>query len=127
MKKYLIICFIGYWVTFFSLGCRKEDDQSALKRLDLASLSSRPAVQQNRYPANDQISDSRRTAITTAVELVSNAVCGINVTQMREYVRSPFPFYDDPFFRFFFPEVSQASKELRFWFLNFKRRLYCNQ
>jgi serine protease Do len=38
------------------------------------------------------------------VTLVSDATCGINVIQMREYVRSPFTFDDDPFFRFFFPE-----------------------
>lgn len=104
MRRYIIIYLIGYLVTFYTLGCGKQEKESALEKLDLASLSSQPAAEQNRYSTNDQISNSRRTAITRAVELVSDAVCGINVTQIREYVRSPFRFYDDPFFRFFFPE-----------------------
>jgi serine protease Do len=35
--------------------------------------------------------------------MVSNAVCGINVIQIREFVRTPFTFYDDPFFRHLLP------------------------
>ncbi|NIR70152.1 trypsin-like serine protease [candidate division KSB1 bacterium] len=61
----------------------------------------------------------RQTAITRAVDKVSDAVCGINVTQIREYRRSPFSLYDDPFLRFFFPErvPRRAVKSLGSGFL----------
>ncbi|MFQ5824850.1 MAG: S1C family serine protease [bacterium] len=113
MKKW-IICLIGILISFHFLSCEKPERQSALKKLD---LTAQPDVQQNRYTINDEISNSRRTAITKAVELVSDAVCGINVTQIREYVRTPF--YDDPFLRFFFPErrFRQAVKSLGSGFL----------
>jgi serine protease Do len=53
--------------------------------------------------AGDDISKSRQTAVTRAVEDVSGAVVGINVTEVREY-RDPFAnfFGNDPFFRQFF-------------------------
>lgn len=51
----------------------------------------------------DDISKSRQTAITRAVEKVSGAVVGINVIEIREY-RDPMAnfFGNDPFFRQFF-------------------------
>lgn len=51
----------------------------------------------------DDITKSRQTAITRAVEKVSEAVVGINVTEIREY-RDPLAnfFGNDPFFRQFF-------------------------
>jgi serine protease Do len=51
----------------------------------------------------DSISSSRQTAITRAVESVSAAVVGINVTEIREY-RDPWAsfFGNDPVFRQFF-------------------------
>jgi serine protease Do len=45
----------------------------------------------------DEISNSRRNAITRAIEIVSPAVVGINVTELRER-------RVDPFFRLFFGE-----------------------
>ncbi|HLP15744.1 MAG TPA: trypsin-like peptidase domain-containing protein [Bacteroidota bacterium] len=53
--------------------------------------------------AQDEISNSRRTAITYTVERVSPAVVGINVTEIREYA-DPLSnlFGNDPFFRQFF-------------------------
>lgn len=50
---------------------------------------------------NQQLTNSRQTVITEAVKKVSPAVVGINVIQIKEY-RSPL--FDDPFFRYFFPE-----------------------
>lgn len=52
---------------------------------------------------NIQIIQSRQNAITKTVALVSPAVVGINVTEIREY-RDPFAnfFGNDPFFRQFF-------------------------
>jgi serine protease Do len=59
---------------------------------------------QERNGINDAIANSRGNAITNAVAKVSAAVCGINVTQIREFVRTPFTFYDDPFFRYLIPQ-----------------------
>jgi serine protease Do len=57
----------------------------------------------NRQQVTNDISDSRRNAITETVANVSSAVVGINVTEIREY-KDPFGdmFGNDPFFRQFF-------------------------
>lgn len=62
-----------------------------------------PVVETKTEPAasEDDIANSRRNAITRAVEKLKPAVVGINVTQIKEYV--PRSLYDDSFFRFFFP------------------------
>lgn len=52
-----------------------------------------------RVSAQDEITASRRNAITRAVELVSPAVVGINVVEVRQYRD---PFFNDPMFRYFF-------------------------
>lgn len=57
-----------------------------------------------RNKATQDIADSRRNAITRAVEIVSPAVVGINVIQIKQY-SSPRWLFDDPFFRHFFPET----------------------
>jgi serine protease Do len=54
-----------------------------------------------RDSVNDIVSHSRRNAITRTVALVSPAVVGINVTEVRQY-RQWSPWGDDPFFRQFF-------------------------
>jgi serine protease Do len=116
MKRNLFYLIV--WLGVFTiLSCGNQDDQSALNELDVASLTTQPAAEQNKNSVNNEISDSRRTAITRAVEKVSDAVSGINVTQIREYVQTPF--YDDPFLRFFFPErrFRQAVKSLGSGFL----------
>jgi len=53
--------------------------------------------------SDDEISKSRKNAITNTVESVSPAIVGITVTEVREY-QDPFSnfFGDDPFFRQFF-------------------------
>jgi serine protease Do len=53
--------------------------------------------------SDDDISKSRKNAITNTVESVSPAIVGITVTEVREY-QDPFSnfFGDDPFFRQFF-------------------------
>ncbi len=70
----------------------------------------------------DDVSNSRRNAITNAVAIASPAVVGINVTEIRE-----FQYYDpfaDPFFDYFFggrrrqsPKVQQEIKSLGSGFL----------
>ncbi len=66
-------------------------------------VSSMFSASEQQKSAGDDISNSRRNAITTTVESVSPAVVGITVTEVREY-QDPFSnfFGDDPFFRQFF-------------------------
>lgn len=62
---------------------------------------------------NDNISSSRKNAITIAVDHASPAVVGINVTEVREYqVRDPFSnfFGEDPFFRQYFGNRSYQQE-----------------
>ncbi|HET6511949.1 MAG TPA: trypsin-like peptidase domain-containing protein, partial [Candidatus Kapabacteria bacterium] len=76
-----------------------NDAETELKNGDKVYTVSRDAQETQRDP-NEQISASRRNAITTAVSKASPAVVGINVTQVREErTRS---FFDDPFFDQFF-------------------------
>lgn len=96
MKKNLLLIFL---LSLLS-ACQSNEKQAAMT--DLAAMTPQPVSQQNNQLVNDEIFNSRRTAITRAVEKVSDAVCGINVTQIRQARRSIY--YDDPFLRFFFPE-----------------------
>ena len=59
---------------------------------------------------NEQISQDRQTAITRAIEKVSNSIVGINVEEVRE-VRDPF--MNDPFFRQFFGEMAPQRQTIR--------------
>lgn len=100
MKYPIFVLLFG--VFFFIQGCDRNEKRSAATDLDLSAISPQPVSQQGRQSLNNRISNSRHTAITLAVEKVSGAVCGINVTQIRRRSRSLY--YDDPFLRFFFPE-----------------------
>ena len=57
---------------------------------------------QQKQVLNNDITKSRDNVITETVKLVSPAVVGINVTQIRQYQEPVNPFFDDPFFRQFF-------------------------
>lgn len=62
---------------------------------------------------NDDITNSRNNIITKTVELVSPAVVGINVIEIRQ-VRDPFSyFFDDPFFRQFFGDRRTNSRRVQ--------------
>jgi serine protease Do len=63
---------------------------------------------QDKPKANDDISNSRRNAITKTVAMISPAIVGINVTEIRTY-RDPF-WSDDPIFRYFFGDRSYKQK-----------------
>ncbi len=121
MKKNLLLIFLPSLL----LACQSDEKQ--LATTDLAAMTSQPVSQQSGQLVNDQISNSRRTAITRAVEKVSDAVCGINVTQMRQARRSNY--YDDPFLRFFFSGENSApgDKESGFRVFDFVRGFYFNQ
>ncbi|HMK38953.1 MAG TPA: trypsin-like peptidase domain-containing protein [Bacteroidota bacterium] len=58
---------------------------------------------------SDAIGGSRRNAITRTVAMVSPAVVGINVTEVRQY-RYRSPWGDDPFFRQFFGDQTYSER-----------------
>ncbi|HPG38992.1 MAG TPA: trypsin-like peptidase domain-containing protein [bacterium] len=58
------------------------------------------------------VENSRRNAITEAIEKVSPAVVGINITQVQRYYSNN-PFFDDPFFRHFFREWPTFEKQVQ--------------
>ncbi|HTO94410.1 MAG TPA: trypsin-like peptidase domain-containing protein [Bacteroidota bacterium] len=62
-----------------------------------------------RDSAGEAIGGSRRNAITRTVSVVSPAVVGINVTEVRQY-RYRSPWGDDPFFRQFFPDRTYTER-----------------
>jgi len=94
----------------FAAGCAKEKGEKegapayeAASTLPGGGLA--PEVEETAAAAataQQEISSSRQNAITRAVARVVPSVVGINVTQIREVVRRS-PFFDDPFFRQFFP------------------------
>lgn len=117
MVKRRALKFALVFLAALTLGGCGNEDEPAIGELELAAFQPRPVAVQSNAGANNDITASRRNAITRAVEQVSNAVCGINVIQIREYFTTPF--YDDPFMRFFFPERSfrEAVKSLGSGFL----------
>jgi serine protease Do len=71
------------------------------------------ALYQQSNQNNDEISNSRRNIITETVKKVSPAVVGINVIEIQKY-RDPFSsFFDDPFFKQFFGDRSNPSREIK--------------
>ncbi|MCL5028727.1 MAG: trypsin-like peptidase domain-containing protein [Bacteroidetes bacterium] len=68
---------------------------------------------QQRSQTNDDINDSRKTAITETVKKVSPAVVGINVTEIQQY-NSPFSsFFSDPFFKQFFGNQGMFNQKVK--------------
>lgn len=59
---------------------------------------------------NENITQDRQTAITRAIEKVSNSIVGINVEEVRE-VRDPF--MNDPFFQQFFGQQAPQRQTVR--------------
>ncbi|MDD4961645.1 MAG: hypothetical protein PHX07_05360, partial [Candidatus Marinimicrobia bacterium] len=56
----------------------------------------------------DSIIPQRETSITRTIRKVSPAIIGIHVTQIQQY--SANPFFNDPFFRQFFPNSIYRRK-----------------
>ncbi|MEW6511629.1 MAG: trypsin-like peptidase domain-containing protein [Bacteroidota bacterium] len=73
-----------------------QDEGAPFTEVTTASLQSA-----DRDSASESVSSSRKNAITHTVALVSPAVVGINVTEVRQ-IRYRSPWGDDPFFRQFF-------------------------
>ena len=71
------------------------------------------AYLQEKQIQNDDISNSRKNIITETVKKVSPGVVGINVIEIQQY-RNPFgSFFDDPFFRQFFGNRGNRSREIK--------------
>jgi serine protease Do len=64
----------------------------------------------DRSEKNENISQDRQTAITRAIDKVSNTIVGINVEEVRE-VRDPF--MNDPFFQQFFGQQGPQRQTVR--------------
>jgi serine protease Do len=100
MIRKLIAVFI---VIFFGMNCQNtaehqpSSDDSSIVRTVYAQTDTG-----KKESAEEQIFQSRQNAITRAVAKVSPAVVGITVTQ-KVVQRSPF--MDDPYLRYFFPEL----------------------
>ena len=97
MQYYILFSFL-----LFLIGCGPSDSASSIPRPKQPQANSKNHNESEGHDQNNDIYNSRHNAITRSVELVSSAICGINVTQIRESRRSRY--YDDPFFRYFFPE-----------------------
>lgn len=104
------VFFASFVVAFFA-ACGQE--QSSLENDVHASTVKKHAAlsaeNSNAQSLQQSIANSRETAITRAVKLISDAVVGINVIQMREYRRRSI-FDDDPFFRQFFPSIPYRER-----------------
>jgi serine protease Do len=92
---------IGIYIYSF-YSAQKPQTQSGS---DSLFSSTAYAAMQTDTSLNQQIAQNRQTAITKAVNRISQAVVSVNVIQVREYTRrSPFR-SRDPFLREFFPEL----------------------
>lgn len=74
----------------------------AEKRQNVDTALVTPA--QAQVSSNEDLSSHRQNAITRAVQKVTPAVVSVNVTKINRYVQRN-PFFNDPFFRQFFPEL----------------------
>ncbi len=97
MKNLAFLTFIIILSTFQS--CSAESEQDGSKNGTSIALNTEST--ENVDVINNEITNSRRNAITGAVAKCSPAIVGINVTEVRQVVYSN-PFLDDPFFRRFF-------------------------
>lgn len=97
-------CVLFFWVCVLIVTGCKDKDIVQNDKMEVASVAAPPSAlppSADDEKKQDAISNSRQNAITRAVATISDAVVGINVTQIREARRG---YADDPFFRFFFPE-----------------------
>lgn len=104
-RKRLIFLFI--LIIPIEWNCRNRDN---LQNQIIDSLSIKSAIAQADTLQSENVQDrlysTRQNAITQAVAHVSPAVVGITVTEIQRVVQRN-PFLDDPYWRFFFPELFQ--------------------
>jgi serine protease Do len=91
--------FIATLIITFLISCKAQsNNDSNDNKQDLALNENRV---EKLSSTNNDISNSRRNAITDAIAKCSPAIVGINVTEVRQVVYRN-PFLDDPMFRRFF-------------------------
>jgi serine protease Do len=95
-SRLLVPLFIG----LIASACNAQQDEGALSdNLERDRPSARVSLNER---LNDDITASRRNAITGAVQNASPAIVGINVTEIRNYADPFGGMFDDPFFERFF-------------------------
>ena len=96
-----LVCICAGGILGYSLAPRGASSKTVTAGSEQRSSLFTSGEQQK--SSDDEISKSRKNAITNTVESVSPAIVGITVTEVREY-QDPFSnfFGDDPFFRQFF-------------------------
>ena len=102
---------IGYYA---GVAPRSAETSTAERQFAGAPFEeARPASHSAESRDSDDVTTSRRNAITRTVAECSAAVVGINVIEVRQY-RYRSPWGDDPFFRQFFPDqlYTQQVQEL---------------
>jgi serine protease Do len=106
IRRTLIPFALAFMVILAACTAQPRDD-------DGSRAPQRVPATPTRANLDDDITASRHNAITRAVQAVSPAVVGINVTEVREYSRDPFldEFYNDPFFQRFFPRQRQTFRQ----------------
>lgn len=119
MKRLLITCLVGLCLAGILIALpRPSLVVEPLKKIITSESEQSAAVpvsSENRdetiQTSNQDVTSSRRNAITKAVSLGSPAVVGINVVEVREYqVRDPFSdFFNDPFFGMYFNQRAQPQ------------------
>ena len=103
----IFVVFLFVYPFLFACGQSGDSEQAtAVQEVQTQSAGQQaltPIAMTKTEPATsqDDIANTRRNAITRAVERLKPAVVGINVTQIKKYI--PRSLYDDSFFRFFFP------------------------
>jgi len=103
MDRMFRVIITVFLVIFFELNCQNIAERPAgANDSSLVKSAYAQSDTNNREIAGEQIFQSRQNAITRAVAKVSPAVVGITVTQ---HVVRRSPFLDDPYLRYFFPEL----------------------
>lgn len=104
IRRYLVIVFSGVLILLLYCQSTPNSDSGSAGR-DSSVTSPAEQTKNNLAETNRQINYSRQTAITHAASLVTPAVVGINVIQVKKYTqRSPFNM-QDPLWRDLFPEL----------------------
>jgi serine protease Do len=101
LKKVIIILIL----TLVELNCQDlVKNQAITGDSSLVKSAYAQIDTTNSENTNENIYQSRQNAITRAVGQVSPAVVGITVTEIQRVVQRN-PFMDDPYLRYFFPEL----------------------
>lgn len=107
MQRLIIVAVLLTVVIIFNSSCTKDaSKQSSLTDTLLLQSAYAQSETTQKPQITEEIYQSRQNAITQAVAKASPAVVGITVIEIKRYrYRQRNPFSDDPFWRYFFPEL----------------------